>query len=278
MTAAPDLPARTEWSTRYVDALEQTLRSLVALGDSLSPADWERSTDCPGWSVRDQFSHVVGVESELLGEPPPDHVAPEAAHLRDDVGRRLERAVNYRRARPGPEVLAELREVALRRVEALRAEPPAAEEVLASPLGGTVPAERLLPLRVFDTWVHEQDVRRAVGRPGNLTGPAAEISRAQIVRSLPRVVAKVAGAPPGSAVLLEVTGPGACTAGVVVGPDGRGTLADVAPDAATVRLGMDGETFLRLSAGRCVPAHVEVDASGDLALAARILDALAITP
>jgi hypothetical protein len=26
-------------------------------------------------------------------------------------------------------------------------------------------------IRIFDCWVHEQDMRRATGRPGHLTGP-----------------------------------------------------------------------------------------------------------
>ena len=41
-----------------------------------------------------------------------------------------------------------------------------------TPMGpGTV--RTLLPFRIFDSWVHEQDMRRAVGREGNLASASA---------------------------------------------------------------------------------------------------------
>ena len=34
----------------------------------------------------------------------------------------------------------------------------------------------LLPFRIFDSWVHEQDMRRAVHRAGNLDSDAARLA------------------------------------------------------------------------------------------------------
>ena len=51
-----------------IDAFGQTARSMVELGAGLGPADWERPTECPGWSVKDQYSHVLGFETYLLSE------------------------------------------------------------------------------------------------------------------------------------------------------------------------------------------------------------------
>ncbi len=272
---APPVPAPLQPT---VDALEHTARSLLALGGQLDQAAWSQPTECPGWSVKDVYSHVIGIEAELLGDPVPDVPAPGAAYLRSDTARHLERAVEHRRARSGPEVLTELGEIIERRLSELRSRPPRPNEVLTGPVGGPVPASRLLQMRIFDLWTHEQDVRRAVGRPGNLTGPGAETTRDLTLRSLPWVVAKVAGAPRGSEVLFDVRGALPFTVTVVVSPEGRGSLVREPTGSPTLRLGMDWETFLRLSAGRCLPAHVEVDASGDLALAARVLDAMAITP
>ena len=43
-------------------------------------------------------------------------------------------------------------------------------------LCGPDPADMamFLQLRVLDNWLHEQDIRRALGMPGHLGGPAAE--------------------------------------------------------------------------------------------------------
>jgi hypothetical protein len=41
---------------------------------------------------------------------------------------------------------------------------------------------------------------------------------------------------------------------------------------------MDWETYVRLTAGRCTPDAVTVHVTGDPALAARVLAAMAVTP
>ena len=36
---------------------------------------WDLATDCPGWTVKDQLSHLIGDRAMLLGEPPPPPLA-----------------------------------------------------------------------------------------------------------------------------------------------------------------------------------------------------------
>ena len=55
-----------------------------------------------------------------------------------------------------------------------------------------------LSIRILDCWVHEQDIRRAVGRPGHLAGGPAEHTTDRLLRTLPIVVGKRAAAPEGS--------------------------------------------------------------------------------
>src|SRR3989442_438941 len=61
----------------------------------------------------------------------------------------------------------------------------------------------LLGFRIFDSWVHEQDMRRAVDRPGDLDSPAAAHSLGMMVGVLPYVVGKKVGAPDGSTVVVQ---------------------------------------------------------------------------
>jgi uncharacterized protein (TIGR03083 family) len=229
--------------------------------------------------VRDCVAHIIGVERDLLGEPVPEHQLPaDLVHVRTEFQRYTEVPVDLRRDRGPRELVAELREVVDRRLAMLRADESDPDEPARGPIGYKLTYLQLLNMRVFDIWAHEQDIRRAVGRPGNLDGPAAELSRDWLLPALPRVVAKAAGAPPGSAVVFEVTGPVAFTVAVTVNDAGRGALQAETPATPTVTLAMDWETFIRLACGRVRPEAVAVKVEGDQALAQRILAAMALTP
>ena len=72
-------------------------------------------------------------------------------------------------------------------------------------MGTEVPLSRFLPVRVFDVWAHEQDVRRATGVPST-TGPGAEVSRGQVAGALPYLVGKQIAPPAGTSVALDAPG------------------------------------------------------------------------
>ncbi|RFU40364.1 maleylpyruvate isomerase family mycothiol-dependent enzyme [Actinomadura logoneensis] len=260
-----------------VAAFEQTVRSTIALAETFGEADWDRPTELPGWTVKDIVSHLVGVETLMVGEDPaPGHTLPEdPPHVRNDLGRAMEPAVDHRRGTPGPRVLAELRAVLDRRMELLPAIDPDRPAML--PIGREGTYTELMAFRAFDCWAHEQDIRRAVGRPGNLDAPAAERTLRIVERGLPMIVAKRAAAAPGTSVTFEVTGPVAFTRHVTVGPDGHGAFAEAPGEDATV-LRMDWETFLCLVTGRRGAAEVTVEVHGDEVLAGRVLGAMALAP
>lgn len=273
MAAAPDLtmPDRV---ARY----DRALADFLSLAGELQPADWARPTDLPGWTVQDNVSHIIGIESDLLGRPAPGHTPDWAAlpHVRDDMGRFIEVAVDARRHTPPDAVRAELVDVVTARRAAL------AEAALepAGPAPGFLGSvDRLLALRPFDVWAHEQDVRRAVGRPGNLDGAGALAARDQLLRALPYVVGKGVAPPPGTVVRWDVDGPLAFTATVAVGADGRAAqVPEGEPAAPDVGLAMTWETFVLLGCGRRPAESLDVAVEGDADLARRVLDAMPITP
>jgi uncharacterized protein (TIGR03083 family) len=263
-------------------AFEQTVRSTIALAKAFTAEEWRLPTDLPGWSVQDIVSHIVGTEILLLGEDPAGgHVLDEEPpHVRNDLGRLIEPGVDARRGRAGGDVLTELEDVLDRRLEQL-AEIDPAQPTPAPGTNRLIAYAEFMMTRAFDCWAHEQDIRRAVGRPGNLDAPAAGCARRALEPGLPMIVAKRAGAGKGTTVVFEISEPLPFTSRVQVGDDGRGRLVDQAAaggEAPGVTLRMDWETFVRLAAGRCGPGDVTVATDGDADLAARILAGMALTP
>jgi uncharacterized protein (TIGR03083 family) len=275
----------------YVDAFEQSVRSLLALLEPVDEADWARPTELPGWSVHDVVSHLAALERELLGDPLPPAVDGYGSHVRSEFGQHMENGVAARRTHSAAALTAELREAVdarLPEMRAMRADATPVRVVAGEPWD----AEKLLRNRAFDAWMHEQDVRRALTRPGNLDGRGADVAMEILLGALPFLVAKRARATPGQSVRLEVTGVVAFTATVRVGDDGRAALAtapgissassasSASAEAAepTAVLRADWETVVRLLGGRLSPNDAVVELWGDTGLARRLVDRLAVTP
>ena len=235
-----------------VAELAEVWTSLLGLAAELTEDDWERPTACPGWTVRDVYSHVIGIESGLLGRSPAPVLEDHGPHVRNEMGRSNEAEVLLRRDRPGPEVVAELDEVASARLAALRSMSDAdfAAEIPTPAGPGTY--ESFLGIRVVDCWVHEQDVRRAAGRPGHLSGAAVDRSLANAVSAMPYVVGKRAGAPEGATVAFDVTGATARRWAVTV-EGGRARPVPEVPPEPTAHVSADVGTFMALACGRVDP-------------------------
>lgn len=260
-------------NAQIVDLLGEVWSEIASLGAELDPAEWEMPTDCPGWDVKDQFSHMIGTESFLLGRPAPSHKPAPAEHVKNPIGESNEIQVDFRRSWPPEKVLEEFEAVTSERLEAL-AKMTDSDFAADSwtPVGrGTY--RDFMEIRVFDCWVHEQDIRRAVERPGDLDSGPAQLSFERCVRNMPYIVGKKAGAPEGASVVFEVSGPMTETIQVTV-VDGRAERVDSPPvDATTITA--DTETFIALGCGRWTAGEVtdsgKVSIAGDVALGERVL-------
>ncbi len=261
-----------------VDVLEGVWRSIEELGESLSEDDWKQPTELPGWTVQDTLVHLSSIESMSLGRPWKDLPdAPDAPHVLNDFGRHNENAVHSRRTWTGADALAEFRSITQERLAGLRALDATGFGAESwNPMGpGTV--RTLLPFRIFDAYAHEQDMRRAVGRPGGTSSPAAESTLADMAAVMPYIVGKKVAAPDGSTVVFSLSDPLARVVSVEM-VDGRGRLMDGPPVQPTVTLAMSTITFERLACGRIDPdaslAAGDVVVTGDVDLGARIVAAM----
>ena len=248
------LPTQEDSGQGIVDLMEGVWQSIATLCSPFTEAQWKTPTDCPGWSVQDQVSHLVGAESSILGQHSPEHTPVKAGHVKNEIGQSNEVQVDWRRPRLGSQVLAEFQELTAQRLALLRRMTGAdfAAET-QTPIGPGTVAE-FLRIRIFDAWIHEQDIRRAVDRPGNLKGPVAVHSIGRVARAMPYVVGRKVQPPDGTTVVFQITGPAGRM--LPIGVEGtRANLLENEPAQPTAKLIMDAETFARLGCGRLEPTE-----------------------
>ena len=233
----------------YLEMLAREWAVLDELCSGFTDEQWNMPTELPAWSVKDVLSHIAGTEAFLLGRGAQHEVGPRP-HVRNPLGEFNEREVDYRRSRSGAEVLDEFRAVTAERIEVLRAlSDEQLDEMTWTPIG-TRSVAVFISVRLLDSWVHEQDIRRAIQVPGHLSGEIPQLCYGMLRRGLPKVVAKGAGAPDGSSVVFEVNDLDS-DGTTVVGVEGtRGHMLQEAPGAPSTRLSLDFETFVSLTTGR----------------------------
>ncbi|MFR9798108.1 maleylpyruvate isomerase family mycothiol-dependent enzyme [Streptomyces sp. MS06] len=265
----------------YADAWTHSIEAISELVQPLAEAEWNRRTPCPGWSVRDVVSHVIGLDSEMLGDPRPIHTLPrDLYHVTNDHQRYTEMQVDVRRHHTAPEMTSELEYSIIRRNRQLRNESRDPSTKVRGPLGTEFTLEEAMRTHAFDVWVHEQDLRTALGRPGDLDSPGALVARDVLLSLLPEVVADRANAPRSSAVVFDVHGPVEFLRTVRVDIQGRGTVETAPALGPAATISLDWESYFRLACGRVTQESVadRIKLEGDAELTAAILENFTVTP
>jgi uncharacterized protein (TIGR03083 family) len=251
-----------------------------ALLAGLSEAQWRAASPLPGWDVKALVSHMIGTESFLAGiaAPQPDVDVSALEHVRNDVGVMNECWVRHLSAHADADVLESFRAITHDRREALTTMPDDEWDAVTMTPTGPDSYGRFMRIRVFDCWMHEEDIRVALGRPpsdDDLAGPAASLAVDEIAATMGYVVGKLAKAPEGSRILFDLTGPLART--ILVSVDGRAAVVDdFGGQAPTATIRLDGLQFTRLAGGRpmCPARPQDVDLDGDRGVAAQVVQHL----
>jgi uncharacterized protein (TIGR03083 family) len=267
-----------------MELFEQAASSVEEVASGLAADEWDLPTDCPGWTVKDQLSHLVSYEAAAVGRPhaPEDLDVDKYPYVKDPIQAGNEREVEARRSRSGPEVLAEYREVIAERIAQLSGLDQSEKlDKDDTPVGlSDIPWMRFLPVRVADFFFHEQDIRRATNKPGHLNGAVARnVFERMATIALPRFGKWVAGLPEGAVVVFDVEQPGEAFG--ITTQDGKGKVVDPPADP-TVRFRSDFEAFFLLVGGRKSPAELKdagrLHVEGDESVAARVLEQIAVIP
>jgi uncharacterized protein (TIGR03083 family) len=204
-------PAEPPWDYPGLFVVERARLSEVLAG--LGPADWDRPSPCPGWSVLGLCSHLVGDDVGFLarsrdghyGTPGPDNASEsEFIAWLDNLQDEWVRAAS----RLSPRIVADLLEWAGPQVaEAMRGEDPRACTANVSWAGTEpVPAWLNQARELSEYWIHRQQLLQALGRPSDLradlAGPVLDGLRWAYPFRLEQTRAEA-----GDAVTISVTGP-----------------------------------------------------------------------
>ena len=256
--------AKADLVAAFEDAWTHQLRLL----DDLSDEEWTIQSPCPDWDVRGVVTHLLGVTKAVADHQPDITQPPDFAALQDfQAG--LADASNK-------ELVDAYREV----IESRRAQLAAItqEEVDSEAFTpvGTQTYGRFMAIRIFDHWVHEQDIRWATNRPGHDSGPSADIALDEVERTWGYIIGKRVGAPDGAKITVNVIGATSRTIHAVV--DGRAAQVPTLDDPNTT-VQIPFVPFMMLACGRIDPATqlADIKIEGDQALGEQIATDLAFT-
>lgn len=271
MTDAERLAGLVEiWRTAATD--------FVAFARDIPESQWDLPTDLAGWSVKDNVAHTAHLESVLAGGPEETLPVDPAPHIKDLSGFYTEQGVLARRDRDMAALADEIEQAVATRYAALLADPPTDGAAAPPCTPGGVPwnNDTLLNNRPLDIWMHEQDIRRAIDRPGGYDGPTAAHVLTRLANALPMVLGKRVAPPVGTSVRIDVPEADASWS-AAIGEDGRAAAIEPTDDP-TVRITLSAEDFVVLAGGRRSLAQTGPTYHGDAELGQTLLANFAVTP
>ena len=157
--------------------------------------------------------------------------------------------VEANRGLTGPQMVARLEDVTARRLAELDAMDQAGFDAPSwTPAGKDETYGRFMRIRHFDCYLHEQDIRLALGLPARERADDIASSLDEVATGLGFIVGRRAGMPDGSRVRIDLTGPVART--YLVQVDGRAAVVEILDGEPTVGIELPAMHFLRLTGGR----------------------------
>lgn len=206
------------WSSPLylVDLFPQLDQHLIELLRTIPPDDWNRPTVCRGWSVKDIASHLLDGNFRRIALNRDSYQSPEKPVIesyQDLVDHLNQLNADWVKAtkRLSPALLIELLEQTGHQVyEAFRQLPPHENAIFPVGWAGEETSENWFDIarEYTERWHHQQQIRLAVDRPGNLMSallyhPLLDT----FMRALPHTYRNTP-APEGSLVQVTVMGEG----------------------------------------------------------------------
>jgi uncharacterized protein (TIGR03083 family) len=230
---------------------------LLDLLRSLSREDWARPTACPGWTVHHLVGHLVHDHLRKLSAARDGHLAgwwqpaaggPAAGENLPAFLDRVNGEFAAVAVTLSPPVLVDLLDHFGPQFDALWAgadlAAPGGTDVSWIAPGEAAPVWVDLAREYSEQWVHQQQLRDALERPGGRAPALYRAALDTLVRSLPRALAGVAAAP-GDAVLVQTSGDLAAAWTVVRDAADWRLTAEPAPGPERARVTLPADALWR---------------------------------
>jgi uncharacterized protein (TIGR03083 family) len=249
--AAPEISPAQAFS-RAADAFYGMLGILQA-------ADWRRLA-LRGLDVQGLVGHLTGVEEDVHRALRGDPDVVQASHIGS-----TQAAADRQAGRLPAQTRAEWRHAVDSTLALVDADRDPGDEVAMH--GMRLPLGMLLVARAFELWIHDNDIRHAVGLPPSVPDPSTlSLMTQAAAQLLPHAVARGGLREPAS-VHLVLTGPGGGTWDIPIGESPPAS----APNAIVIVT--DAVGFCRLVANRATPGSLDLHITGDPDCAAIVLAA-----
>jgi len=262
---------------RIVNALRDEWASTDELISRLDDEQWSWPSPLPGWDVRATVVHMFGTEAMLLGRSPSVEPVDSVEHVKNPIGAANEAWIATYADTPPSELVDEFRSLTQERLSVLEAMSAEEWNKVGFTPAGEAPYGRFMQIRVFDCWMHEQDIRYAIRMPGHEYGLPVDVSLDEMSNAMGYVVGKKAGAPGGSSVTFDLRGATSRRIHVEVGE--RARVVDALAGPATATLVLPVISFAHIAGGRLDRelhmTHCEIE--GDVDLGRRVLENLPYT-
>ena len=143
--------------TRDLAAEHQDLDDVLA---ALADAEWDIATPAPGWSIRDQVTHLAFFDEQaVLAVAKPDEFTAGLAHI-TDVDSFVNGPLADARLLPPADVLSRWRDARSAMLDAFALVDPATRVPWFGP---PMSPASFISARLMETWAHGQDVVDALG-------------------------------------------------------------------------------------------------------------------
>jgi uncharacterized protein (TIGR03083 family) len=206
-------------------------------------------------TVQGLVGHLTGVEEDMHLALARDADVATASHIAS-----TQPAADRQAGRTAAQTRAEWRHAADRTIDLVRGAGDPAAEVAVH--GMRLPLDLLLVARAFELWIHDNDIRRAVGLPPAAPDASTLSLMTRSAAQMLPLAAALAGLSEPTSVHLVLTGAGGGTWDLQIG---QGL------DACATTIVTDAVSFCQLVGNRATPMDLDLHISGDAGRAARVL-------
>jgi uncharacterized protein (TIGR03083 family) len=224
-----------------VRAIQAERRLTLAFLRGLEPDQFDAATALPGWRIRETIAHLITTDRASVTGSNLLTVLGSMGRLERWNDRQVPKWAN----RPIPELLLGLDRWGRRLLRLARSLPSPVYRLRVPSIFGRAPAGLLLWSRVYDEWIHRQDMRRALGLPDeevDLASPSEFL--------LTAIVSAVLPALQGRAGALKVSLKGAPLPEWRYDPAAGSGAPEKEPQAAAATITASAPSFIMAAAGR----------------------------